>query len=460
MLDVTFFKNPRFSAASAAVTLVFFSMFGVLFFLSQYLQFVLGYDALASGVRLLPVAFVLVVAAPLSSLLVARIGTKFVVTTGLALVAFAMWLFSHVTTTSGYGLVAVVLLILGVGMGLAIAPATDSIMGSLPPEKAGVGSAVNDTTREVGGALGVAVLGSITASSYRVSISATPVYKAAANQSAVAGAAIKDSVGGAAEVASHLPASLATVVTHAANQAFVDALTHTVLIAAGIALVGALVALVFLPARPMLAHEGIDDIGHLVVATAQRLPTDGRSRDVTGTVLQLLAEAGFSSLTFSGVATRSGVSTATLERYWGTRIDMVVDAVKVQLAAYPIPDTGSFHDDAVQFLYEVSDGLTDPENVRVTGQLIAEAARDPALADALRTRLLAPRAALIHMIDRGVERGELLPDTDGPVLADLFVGPLYHRALISGEPVDHDVARRIVATALAGHARGDARITT
>ena len=163
--------------------------------------------------RLLPVAFALVIAAPLSSLLVARVGTKFVVTGGLVLVAFAMWLFSNVTTTSGYGPVALVLVILGVGMGLAMAPATDSIMGSLPPEKAGVGSAVNDTTREVGGALGVAILGSITASSYSASISASPVYKAAASQSAAAGAAIKDSVGGAAEVASHLPANLAATVT-------------------------------------------------------------------------------------------------------------------------------------------------------------------------------------------------------------------------------------------------------
>jgi EmrB/QacA subfamily drug resistance transporter len=450
ILDVTFFKNPRFSAASAAITLVFFSMFGALFFLSQYLQFVLGYDALQSGVRLLPVAFALVIAAPLSSLLVGRIGTKFVVTSGLTLVAAAMWLFSTVTTTSGYGPVALVLLILGVGMGLAMAPATDSIMGSLPPEKAGVGSAVNDTTREVGGALGVAILGSITASSYSASIAASPVYKAAAGQSAAAGAAIKDSVGGAAEVAAHLPANLAAAVTDAANVAFVDALSHTVVIAALIALAGAIVALIFLPSRPLVAGQGVDDISDIVVATAQRIPSD-RRRDVTGAVLDLLAEAGFSSLTFSGVSTRSGVSTATLERYWGSRIEMVVDAVRVQLAEYPIPDTGSFSGDAMEFLYEVADGLTDPENVRIIGELIAQGARDPALATSLRKHLLAPRrAALIHMIDRGVERGELPADTDRPVLADLLVGPLYHRALVSGEPVDHDVARRIVATVMVG----------
>ena len=133
ILDVTFFKNPRFTAASIAVTLVFFAMFGSMFFISQYLQFVLGYSALKSGACLLPVAASLMVAAPLSAKLVARFGTKIVVAAGLGLVGLALLVFSRVTVTSGYGLVAVVLVIIGVGMGFAMAPATDSIMGSLPP---------------------------------------------------------------------------------------------------------------------------------------------------------------------------------------------------------------------------------------------------------------------------------------------------------------------------------------
>jgi EmrB/QacA subfamily drug resistance transporter len=443
MLDISFFKNPRFSAASAAVTLVFFSLFGALFFLSQYLQFVLGYDALQSGVRLLPVAAALVVAAPLSASLVSRFGTKYIVTLGLACVAASMVIFSRATTTSGYGLVAVVLVVIGTGMGLAMAPATDSIMGSLPQDKAGVGSAVNDTTREIGGALGVAVLGSITASSYRATISASAVYKAATAQSPAAAAAIKDSVGGAAEVAARLPAGAAAAVTTAANEAFVHALNHTVIVGAVIALAGAIIALVFLPARPVVTHEGLDDIGDAVVSAARRLPSDGRR--VPGVVFQLLAEAGFSSLTFNGVATRSGVSTATLERSWGSRIDMVVDAVRAHTAAYPVPEGVSFRADAERYLAEVSDALSDTETIQVIGQLIAAGARDPELADALRTRLLAPRrAALVHMIDLGVGRGELAADTDRDILADLLVAPLYHRALVSGEPIDHTVAHRIV----------------
>ena len=271
MLDVAFFKNPRFSAASIAVTLVFFAMFGSLFFLSQYLQFVLGYDPLQSGVRLLPIAAALVVAAPLSPLLVARVGTKIVVTAGLVIVAIGMWLLSYARVDSGYGLVAGVLALLGVGMAIAMAPATDSIMGSLPPEKAGVGSAVNDTTREIGGALGVAILGSITASSYRSQITSSPVYAVAAKQSHAAAAALHDSVGSAAALAAHLPASSAKYVITAANAAFVHALDHTVVVGAIVALLGAAVAAIFLPARPAPAEASAAGIHDLVVATAQRL---------------------------------------------------------------------------------------------------------------------------------------------------------------------------------------------
>ena len=278
MLDVTFFKNPRFSAASIAITLVFFSMFGSLFFLSQYLQFVLGYDPLQSGVRLLPIAVALAVAAPLSPFFVARAGTKIVVTAGLVLVAAGMWLLSHASVDSGYGLVAAVLVVIGVGMAIAMAPATDSIMGSLPPEKAGIGSAVNDTTREVGGALGVAILGSITASSYRSAITATPIYAVAAKQSPQGAAALRDSVGGAAAVAAQLPANAAKLVTDAANEAFVHALDHTVVVGAIVALLGAAVAAVFLPSRPATADLDLRDFDDMVIATAQRLPAEARSR--------------------------------------------------------------------------------------------------------------------------------------------------------------------------------------
>src|SRR5215216_3329760 len=169
MLPMELFGNPRFSAASGAIAMAFFALFGSVFLLTQHLQFVLGHTPLQAGVRVLPVA-ALLVAAPLAAWLTEGIGTKLVVAAGLLLVASALWLLSTVQVGDGYGLVAATLALLGIGMGLTVAPATESIMGSLPLAKAGVGSAMNDTTRQVGGALGVAVLGSVLASGYGAAI--------------------------------------------------------------------------------------------------------------------------------------------------------------------------------------------------------------------------------------------------------------------------------------------------
>ena len=150
---------------------LFFALFGFLFLSTQYLQFVLGYSPSAAGVRVLPYAGAMIVFAPLSSKLVLRLGTKRVVTTGMLLFAAGLAVAATVTAGAGYGRLGVALLLMGAGMGLAGAPATESIMGSLPPERANIGSAVNDTTRELGGALGVAIVGSIMSSLYSTQLS-------------------------------------------------------------------------------------------------------------------------------------------------------------------------------------------------------------------------------------------------------------------------------------------------
>ena len=166
-------------------------------------------------------------------------------------------------------------------------------------------------------------------------------------------------------------------------------------------------------------------------------------------MLQLLTEAGFSSLTFHGVASRSGVSTKTLERYWGSRVDMVADAVKIVLADFPPTDTGSFRSDCETYLARVAVVFADPRAVPVTTQLINEGARDPDLARALRARLVTPRrAALLGLIDRAVARGQLPQGTDRETLADLLVAPFYYRALVTGEAVTADTAHRIVGAVL------------
>ena len=242
MLQLSFFENPRFSAASIAITLVFFAMFGTVFLNTQYLQFVLGFSPLEAGFRVMPVA-TMIVAAPLSARFAERFGTKRVVTTGLVIVAVAMSILATITVDTGYGRVAVALMILGAGMGTAMAPATESIMGSLPLAKAGVGSAMNDTTRQIGGALGVAILGSILASAYG-SAMAPVVTNLPPEAAAVAG----DSIGGAAAVASQIGEAGAALMD-AASAAFIGGMESAVWVAAGVALLGAVVTFLWLPAR-------------------------------------------------------------------------------------------------------------------------------------------------------------------------------------------------------------------
>jgi MFS family permease len=183
------------------------------------------------------------VTAPISARLVERVGTKLIVAAGLAIVSVGLVVLSFATVTSGYGPVLACMLIMGLGMGMTMAPATESIMGSLPRAKAGVGSAVNDTTRQVGGALGVAILGSLLASTYRSSLGTA------------ASEAARASVGGALSAARDLGGEQGAALARAAKQAYVDGMSVGVLVAAGVALVGGLVALLFLPSHAAAEPE-------------------------------------------------------------------------------------------------------------------------------------------------------------------------------------------------------------
>jgi EmrB/QacA subfamily drug resistance transporter len=247
MLDMHFFQNPRFSAASGAIALVFLSLFGTLFLMTQYLQSVLGYSTVKAGAVLLPQAAVIMIGAPLSNVWVQRFGNKIVVTAGLLLVTLAFASFTTLQPNSSVLHVIVITMLMGMGMANVMAPCTDSIMGSLPRAKAGVGSAVNDTTRQMGGAVGVAVFGSIMASHFRGSISR-----------ALGGALppqlfaqVKDNVGQAIGVA-HQGGPIrpfAPQIVRAADAAFVSGLHIVGLVAAGITLLAAIGVAMFLPAR-------------------------------------------------------------------------------------------------------------------------------------------------------------------------------------------------------------------
>ena len=266
--------------------------------------------------RLLPVAAALMIAAPPSAKLVARFGTKMVVTLGLVLVASALLLFSRVdgapaATRSS----PLVLVIIGVGMGLAMAPATDSIMGSLPPEKAGVGSAMNDTTREIGGALGVAILGSITERRLRGADHVTArASRPSSSRRPRPPQAVEDSVGAASVVAE--PAAGRSSPSRSPRRPTTPSSTPSTarcIVGALVAVAGALVAWLFLPARAQTDLH--DDVEELVDGAALRLIDDPEQRrSLARATLGLLADAGMSSLTYNGIAARSGIGTATLER--------------------------------------------------------------------------------------------------------------------------------------------------
>src|SRR6516165_9588241 len=251
MLEVGLFRNMRFSAASGAVTVAFFTLFGFIFLITQYFQFIRGYGPLSTGVRLLPVALSVAVGSVAGTQLAVRAGTKLIVTTGLvAMAAFYGWVAATTSTTLSYGLIATQMVLYGLGMGLTSAPATESIMGAISRAKAGVGSAVNDSTRLIGGTLGVAVLGSVYASVYGSRLTAT---MPAAVPGPVAAAA-HQSVGAAYAAAGQIAAlghpALGQALHQAAANAFLRGLTIAVLVAGAVAAVGAVLAILFLPAQP------------------------------------------------------------------------------------------------------------------------------------------------------------------------------------------------------------------
>ena len=250
MLDITLFRNPRFTAASGSVAIAFFALNGFIFLMTQYFQVVKGFGPLSTGVRLLPVAGSVAVASVLGTRLAVRIGNKIIVGGGSALFAVALLWISTVSQATSYGVIVAQMIVFGTGMGLTQAPATEAIMGAVPKEKAGVGSAVNDATRLFGGTLGVAVIGSVAASLYTTRLSAT----LPAGLPAQAITAAKGSVGGAVIVAHKASqaglAQLGSRLNDAAILAFLHSLAGGCLVAGGVAAAGALVAGFLLPARP------------------------------------------------------------------------------------------------------------------------------------------------------------------------------------------------------------------
>lgn len=251
MLDVLLFKDMRFSAASASVTIAFFTLFGFIFLMTQFFQFVRNYSALSTGVHLLPVAVCVAVGSTVGTRLAVRAGTKAIVTVGLVMQAgFYFWVASDISPTLSYGIIAGQMVLYGLGMGLTSAPATESIMGAVAADQTGVGSAVNDSTRLLGGTLGVAVIGSAYASLYGARLTATlPAALPHALQH-LAHQSVGAAFGVSSRLVTHGQLAAANAVHQAAANAFDHGLSIGCVLAGIVAVAGALLAAAFLPAQP------------------------------------------------------------------------------------------------------------------------------------------------------------------------------------------------------------------
>ena len=254
MLDVRLFRNPRFSAASGSIALAFFGLFGFIFLITQYFQVVRGYDPLRAGVATLPFAVVTGALSPVAIGIMKRIGTKLVVAFGLLVMSAGFVVAATMPQNAPYwGQIITSMTLMAAGLALTTGPATEAIMGALPLDKAGAGSAVNDTTREVGGTLGVAIVGSVLNSGYGshvfhslTSLGAQAAVGHEAGQSVIAGVI----------TAAHFPPGLRDAAGEAVRQAFMTGLHAGSFVAACATAAAAVVALAFLPAR---AHPGREE---------------------------------------------------------------------------------------------------------------------------------------------------------------------------------------------------------
>ena len=249
MLDVRLFANLRFSAASTSVTVAFFSLFGFIFLITQYFQQLREYGPLSTGVRILPVAFSIAISSVVGSKLVVRIGNKAVAAGGLlSLGASFLWIGLSASLVS-YDLIAAQMVLMGTGLGLTSTAATESIMGVVKPEQAGAGSAVNDATREIGGALGVAVLGSVYSSLYASHLRG----QSGGLPSALVQKATS-SFGAGRAVAARIPGVLGIAFGQSVSASFMDGLHAACFVAGGICVVGAAFVAALLPSRPGSAN--------------------------------------------------------------------------------------------------------------------------------------------------------------------------------------------------------------
>ncbi len=264
MLDMSYFRNPAFSTGTGGMMLLFLSMYGVMFLLTQYFQLVLGLGPLAAALRVFPMAPIMMIVSPLTPRLSKRFGTQRIVAFGMFLIALGFVALFGIGLGTGYLYVLGCIFLLISGVALAMGPMTASIMSAVPPRRAGAGSATNDATRELGAALGIAVLGSVAASRYSAGLTHL-LHGLSASAQSVA----KGSLAGALRIATTLPAVRQVAFVLGSKQAFLGGIHLAVLAGAILALVSAGIVLRFLPrvvehgqmSGPLEAAENAAELG-------------------------------------------------------------------------------------------------------------------------------------------------------------------------------------------------------
>src|SRR6266571_2982575 len=249
MLDPRLFRNPRLGWGTVAMTLAGLAIGGLAFLLTQYLQFVQGYTPLQAGLRFLPIAIGFGIASPITQRLVPRVGTTRTVAAALGGGALLFASLSLIGPATSYWLVGAALLLIGLGIGAALIPATDAVMAAVPDQNAGLGSAINDSGRQVGAALGIGILGALANAGYRSGIGGT-----VASLSPDLAAAAKRSAGAALQIAGGISGPAGASLRQAASAAFMDGFGLAMLAGAVLLAAGAVAVLRWLPSNDLPAQ--------------------------------------------------------------------------------------------------------------------------------------------------------------------------------------------------------------
>jgi EmrB/QacA subfamily drug resistance transporter len=249
LVDLHLFANRTFSSALGGVTAAFFAMFGVSFLLSQYIQFVQGASAFGVGLRFVPLAVATLIGSNLAAQAVARFGLRVVMVTGMVLVAGALGIYTTLSVGSGVVPVGVAFAMIGFGLGIVIAPASNAIISTLPPDKVGAGSGLRSMVQLLGGSFGVAIIGNLATSRYRARVHLALRGPALHGLPPGARAAVSDQIGDAIGAARRLPAGLARAVTAEAQTAFVSGVRLGAAVGVGVLVVAIIAAAVYVPGR-------------------------------------------------------------------------------------------------------------------------------------------------------------------------------------------------------------------